>query len=63
MEIEEIYKRRRSCQIIKKEKAAKKDIFESITGCKHPLIASGLLPSRALVVHPTKLIQRTMKLG
>jgi hypothetical protein len=46
--------RRKIYGVQKGQKLCKEDIFEPIKGCKYPFIASGLLPSGALVAHPMK---------
>jgi hypothetical protein len=51
------YRREKKNLINSKKKSCAKEIFESIIGCKHPLIASGATTMGALVAHPTKLTQ------
>jgi hypothetical protein len=44
------------------KKSCTKEIFESITGCKHPLIASGATPIRSASLAPDEINTRIMKL-
>jgi hypothetical protein len=55
-------KRRRRIQYIAKRKSCPEEIFESITGCKHPLIALGATTIGSADRAPDEINTRIMEL-
>jgi hypothetical protein len=61
-EIVEKYKKRRKIHYRSKKRSCAKGIFESIKGCKHPIIASGATTIRSTSRAPNEMNTRIMKL-
>jgi hypothetical protein len=62
VEIVEKYKGKRLIQYHSKKRSCAEEILESITGCKHPLIASGATTIGSTGRAPDKISTRIMQL-
>jgi hypothetical protein len=58
----EKYKDRRKIYLVSRKNGCAKEIFESIKGCKHPLIASGATPIESASHAPDEIKARKKKL-
>jgi hypothetical protein len=58
----EKYKREKKNLVNSTKKSCTKEIFESIIGCKHPLIASGATPIESASRAPDEINTRITKL-